>query len=193
MSFFPKIIVFHYFLILQILPSVPVITFKKLCVIEQILHRIVWSQSWCDSIARFEFLLPNIIFCRLRWMYIGIIKDWTIVTCQSPYYQHRSSSTNEYWKLWYIMLLNSNTYLILDKVNEIIFFRNINKNLPLLGMIGSQLCAWFVVTSIFPFSYKPHIKNANFNVSHITFLHHYIIILGGTAYSCQKYKYCGGK
>ena len=60
-------------------------------------------------------------------------------------------------------------------------------------MIGSQLCAWFVVTSIFPFSYKPHIKNANFNVSHITFLHHYIIILGGTAYSCQNYKYCGGK
>ena len=40
-------------------------------------------------------------------------------------------------------------------------------NLPLLGMIGSQLSSWFVVTSIFPFYYIPHIKNANFNVSHI--------------------------
>ena len=40
-------------------------------------------------------------------------------------------------------------------------------NLPLLGMIGSQLSAWFVVTSIFPFSYKAQIKNANVNVSHI--------------------------
>ena len=67
-------------------------------------------------------------------------------------------------------------------------------NLPLLGILGSQLSAWLVVTIISPFPYKPHIKNANFNVSHIhVFLHHYIIILGGTAYSCRKYKYCGEK
>ena len=67
-------------------------------------------------------------------------------------------------------------------------------NLPLLGIIVSQLSAWLVMTSISPFSYKPDIKNANFNVSHINvFSHHYIIILGGTAYSCRKYKYCGGK
>ena len=47
------------------------------------------------------------------------------------------------------------------------FLRNLNMNLPLLGMIGSQLNSWFVVTSISPFYYIPHIKNANFNVSHI--------------------------
>ena len=39
--------------------------------------------------------------------------------------------------------------------------------LPLLGILGSQLSAWLVVTIISPFPYKPHIKNANFNVSHI--------------------------
>ena len=70
--------------------------------------------------------------------------------------------TNIFWPILHLLLLSWGI-----KVNEIIFFRNINKNLPLLGMIGSQLSAWFVVTSIFPFSYKAQIKNANVNVSHI--------------------------